>query len=113
VSRRFLPHRGRVRGLSAMAPSADAYWLGLRRVRGVGPRIARLLLERFKSPEQIFATDAAMLAQSGIPRQTGRNIAEFRDFDPIERELCELPRIGVRLVRWNDPDYPSNLRQIA
>ncbi|MGA2410610.1 MAG: DNA-processing protein DprA [Candidatus Binataceae bacterium] len=96
-----------------MAPSADAYWLGLRRVRGVGPRIARLLIDRFKSPEKVFAADAELIAQSGIPRQTARNIAEFNDFDPIERELCELPRIGARLMRWSDPDYPMNLRQIA
>jgi DNA processing protein len=91
-----------------MALSADAYWLGLRRVRGVGP-----LLERFKSPERIFAADTDLLAQSGIPRQTAQNIAEFNDFDPLERELCELPTIGARLVRWSDPDYPVNLRHIA
>jgi len=96
-----------------MAPSIDAYWLGLRRVRGVGPRIAHLLIERFKSPDQVFAAGADLLAQAGIPRQTARNIAEFKDFDPLERELCELSRIGARLVRWTDPDYPMNLRQIA
>jgi DNA processing protein len=96
-----------------MAASADAYWLGLRRVQGVGPRVARLLLERFKAPERIFAESPEVLAQTGIPRPTARNIAAFRDFDPIEKELCELPRLGARLVRWSDLDYPANLRQIA
>lgn len=96
-----------------MAPSADAYWLGLRRVHGVGPRVARLLLERFKTPERIFAENPEVLAQTGIPRPTARNIAAFRDFDPLEKELCELPRLGARLVRWSDADYPANLRQIA
>ena len=96
-----------------MAPSADAYWLGLRRVHGVGPRIARLLLDRFKTPERIFAESPETLAQTGIPRPTARNIAAFRDFDPLEKELCELPRLGARLVRWSDPDYPANLRHIA
>jgi DNA processing protein len=96
-----------------MAPSADAYWLGLRRVRGVGPRVARLLLDRFKTPERIFAESPEVLAQTGIPRPTARNIAAFRDFDPLEKELCELPRLGARLVRWSDTDYPASLRQIA
>lgn len=96
-----------------MAPSADAYWLGLRRVHGVGPRIARLLLDRFKTPERIFAESPETLAQTGIPRPTARNIAAFRDFDPLEKELCELPRIGARIVRWSDDDYPPNLRHIA
>lgn len=101
------------RGFREMAPSADAYWLGLRRVHGVGPRVARLLLERFKTPERVFAESPEVLAQTGIPRSTARNITAFRDFDPLERELCELPRLGARLVRWSDPDYPANLRHIA
>lgn len=96
-----------------MPPTPDAYWLALRRVRGVGPRIAHLLLERFGSPERIFGTGEAELAGSGIPRPTARNIARFNDFDPIEKELCELPRVGARLLRWSDPEYPANLRHIA
>jgi DNA processing protein len=96
-----------------MAPTPDAYWLALRRVHGVGPRISRLLLERFQAPERIFAASDDELVQTGIPRPTARNIRTFTDFDPIERELCELPRIGARLVRWSDADYPVNLRHIA
>src|ERR1700761_4927192 len=96
-----------------MAPSTDAYWLGLGRVHGVGPRIARLLLDRFKTPERIFAEGPETLAQSGIPRPTAHNISEFRDFDPLEKELCELPSLGARLVRWSDADYPANLRHLA
>ena len=68
-----------------MVSMPDAYWLALRRVRGVGPRISRLLLEHFPSAEQIFTA----------------------------KELCELPRIGARIVRWTDPEYPANLSQIA
>ena len=94
-------------------PTPDAYWLALRRVRGVGPRIAHLLLEAFGTPERIFALDEKELAAAGIPRSAARNLREFRDFDMLERELCELPRIGARLVRWSDPEYPANLREIA
>jgi DNA processing protein len=96
-----------------MAPTIDAYWLGLRRVYGVGPRIARLLLERFGSADQVFAASEVELTQTGIPRPTARNIRGFRDFAQIERELCDLPRLGARLVRWTDTEYPVNLRHIA
>jgi DNA processing protein len=96
-----------------MAPTPDAYWLALRRARGVGPRIARLLLEHFGAPEPIFAASEEELTRTGIPRTTARNIRAFADFDPIEKELCELPRVGARLIRWTDHDYPVNLRQIA
>ncbi|MGH7908014.1 MAG: DNA-processing protein DprA [Candidatus Binataceae bacterium] len=96
-----------------MALTPDVYWLALRQVRGVGPRTCQILLERFKSPQEIFSRDERELAESGIPRPTARNIAEFRDFEPLERELCELPRINAQLVRWTDDDYPPLLRQIA
>jgi hypothetical protein len=63
------------------------------------------LLERYQSPEQIFGATENDLGQTGVPRPTVRNILAFNDFDPIEKERCELPRIGARLVRWTDPDY--------
>jgi DNA processing protein len=94
-------------------PTPDAYWLALRRVRGVGPRTARLLLEAFATPERIFALDEKELTGAGIPRSTARNFREFHDFEALDRELCELPRIGARLLRWSDPEYPANLREIA
>ena len=96
-----------------MVSMPDAYWLALRRVHGVGPRISRLLLEHFHSAEQIFAASETDLSAVGIPRTTARNITQFTDFAPLEKEICELPRIGARLVRWIDGEYPANLRQIA
>src|SRR5271155_2358915 len=94
-------------------PSPDVYWLALRRVHGVGPRTCKLLIEKFGAPEKVFQLKADQIAAAGVPRNTARSIAEFRDFDPLEKELCELPNIGARLVKWTDPDYPPNLRQIA
>ncbi len=92
---------------------SDVYWLALRRVRGVGPRTSRVLLEHFHSAEQIFAASEAELIGAAIPRATARNIKQFADFASLEKELCELPRIGARIVRWTDHEYPANLRQIA
>ncbi|MGH7923853.1 MAG: DNA-processing protein DprA [Candidatus Binatus sp.] len=94
-------------------PSPDVYWLALRRARGVGPRTCKLLIDKFGAPEKIFKLNADEIAAAGVPRNTARSIAEFRDFEPLEKELCELPNIGARLVKWTDADYPPNLRQIA
>src|ERR1700674_4344392 len=94
-------------------PSPDVYWLALRRARGVGPRTCKLLIEKFGTPEKIFQLNSEEIAAAGVPRNTARSITEFRDFEAIEKELCELPNIGARLIKWSDADYPSNLRQIA
>jgi DNA processing protein len=94
-------------------PSPDVYWLALRRARGVGPRTCKLLIEKFGTPEKIFQLNSDEIAAAGVPRNTARSIVEFRDFEPLEKELCELPNIGARLIKWSDADYPPNLRQIA
>jgi DNA processing protein len=96
-----------------MSATADAYWLALRRVHGAGPRTCRLLLERFGSAEQIFKATEDQIAAAGVGRKVAGSIAGFRDFAPLEKELCELPRLGARLVRWTDDEYPPNLKQIA
>src|SRR6516165_10737781 len=96
-----------------MAPAADVYWLALRRVRGIGPRTARLLLERFGSAEKVFQASPAELGTAGVPQPTVSNILGFNDFEPLEKELCELPKIGAKVVRWTDHEYPVHLRQIA
>lgn len=95
-----------------MPPTPDAYWLALPRVKSVGPRTCKLLLEKFQSPEQIFAQGERALIEAGITRSAARNIAQFEGFAEIEKELCELPRLGARLVRWTDADYPVNLRHL-
>ncbi len=96
-----------------MSATADAYWLALRRVHGVGPRTCRLLLDQFGSAERIFEATEDEITAAGIGRSVARAIAGFNDFAPLEKELCELPRLGARLVRWTDADYPPNLKQIA
>ena len=96
-----------------MSATADAYWLALRRVHGAGPRTCRLLLERFGSAERIFKATDEEISAAGVGRNVTRAIAGFNDFAPLEKELCELPRLGARLVRWTDADYPLNLKQIA
>ena len=93
--------------------SPDVYWLALRRVHGVGPRTCRLLIDKFGSPEKIFSLSADEIGAAGVARNAARAIVEFRDFEPLEKELCELPNLGARMIKWTDDDYPANLRQIA
>lgn len=94
-------------------PSPEVYWLALRRVHGVGPRTCRLLIDKFGSPEKIFSLSADEIGAAGVARNAARAIVEFRDFEPLEKELCELPNLGARMIKWTDADYPANLRQIA
>ena len=96
-----------------MSTSTDAFWLALRRVRGVGTRVARLLLEKFGEAPRVFALREEELVAAGVYRPTAKNIVQFAQFEELEKELCELTRLGGSLVRWSDDNYPANLRQIS
>jgi len=71
------------------------------------------LIDKFGSPEKIFSLSADEIGAAGVARNAARAIVEFRDFEPLEKELCELPNLGARMIKWTDDDYPANLRQIA
>jgi DNA processing protein len=94
-------------------PSPEVYWLALRRVHGVGPRTCRLLIDKFGSPEKVFSLSSDEIGAASVARNAARAIVEFRNFEPLEKELCELPNLGARMIKWTDDDYPPNLRQIA
>jgi DNA processing protein len=111
--RNFRAVRGARTSRGSMMQSADVYWLALRRVHGVGPRTCRLLIDKFGEPEKIFKMNSDEISAAGVARNVARSIAAFRDFEPLDKELCELPRIGARLLKWTDQDYPPNLRHIA
>jgi DNA processing protein len=94
-------------------PSPDAYWIALRAVRGVGPKSARILIEKFGAPDNIFGRTPSEIASAGIPRKTADAIAATANFDEAEKAVCEMQRIEARLVRITDPDFPPNLKHIA
>lgn len=94
-----------------MPASPDAYWLALRRVHGVGTRVARMLLT-FGEPRAIFEAAEEELVAAGVYRPTAKNIRQFAQFEPLEGELCELARLGGSLIRWTDTNYPRSLREI-
>jgi len=71
------------------------------------------LIDKFGSPEKIFSLSSDEIGAAGVARNAARAIVEFRNFEPLEKELCELPNLGARMIKWTDDDYPANLRQIA
>ncbi len=75
-------------------------------------RVARMLLEKFGDAPHIFAVGEEELVVAGVYRPTAKNIVQFAQFEELEKELCELARLGGSLVRWNDDNYPVNLRHI-
>lgn len=101
-------------GVSRLSPQLAQWreWLALRSVRGVGNVSFRLLLERFDSPQAVFAASVARLTDAGFQPAVARAIVSFDQWGAVDAELEQIVRAGVRLVTQADSEYPKNLTHI-
>jgi len=81
-------------------------------IRGIGPRTANLLIDRFGSPAQVFAASRLSLEKEGIKPET---IQELHDSEILEKATAEIERLeqlGASVVTLEDDEYPPLLREI-
>ncbi len=89
-----------------------AFWLALKRVRGIGNIGYRELLARFGSPQAVFAASLGELTQAGLRSEVAQAILGFQEWEQVEKELQKATRLGIRVLTWAEPEYPENLRRI-
>jgi len=89
------------------------HWLLLHLVPGLGNVIFKRLVERFKSPEGVFqATLSDLTNVEGVRLQVARHIVEKVYADDPEKVLRRVEDCGVRLITFDDPEYPRALKEI-
>jgi len=88
------------------------YWIGFSLIRGVGPAKFSLLKERFGDLKRAWFASASELRACGLDPSTVKKIVSQRPLISPEREIEKLEREGVRALTWDDPEYPSRLREI-
>lgn len=89
-----------------------ADWIALNMIRGIGPRTANLLLDRFGAPANVFAASRAALAAEGLKAET---IAQLHDTEILEKAQAEIERLdamGAQVLTLADDTYPPLLREI-
>jgi len=97
-----------------MEPQELKYWLALHSVAGIGAASYQKLLDKFGSPEQVFAATRADIAS--IPRLSEAMATEIlaakEKMSDIEKLLLRLDDLGVDILTLADKDYPSLLRRV-
>ena len=96
----------------SVQPAQWREWLALRSVRGVGNVTYRTLLERFASPQAVFAASVAGLTQAGVQPAVARAIVGFDEWSAVDTELERIAEAGLRVVTWADAEYPVNLTHV-
>lgn len=88
-------------------------WLALKRVTGLGNVLYRRLLDRFKTPDAVFAAgEEALLSVEGVSLDLAKAICSFAAFDQVDLEIEKLAALGAALLSLHDPDYPPLLAAI-
>jgi DNA processing protein len=89
-----------------------AYWIGFNQVKGIGAVRLRGLLDFFGNLETAWQAPADALANAGLPAKAIENLLNLRNQDVLTRSWNMAQNSGVRVVTWEDEDYPRLLKEI-
>lgn len=88
------------------------YWLWLAELPGLDNQARLALLRHFGTPENAFYADAGeILLTEGITRGQASAL-ENRDLAAANRILADCQRLGLRILTFQDAEYPSRLKNI-
>ncbi|MFC5302054.1 DNA-processing protein DprA [Azospira restricta] len=90
---------------------ADADWLRLTLIPGIGGETQRKLLAAFGLPENIFAAGEAALA-GVVGAKTARLLADTDNGAAVDAALAWGAQPGQRILTLADADYPQTLLDI-
>jgi len=88
------------------------YWVGFNKVSGVGPVKVRRLLDHFGDLAAAWGASAGALAAAGLDRRAVESVLATRAATDLDAEMTRLGKLGVQVLTWESPDYPSLLREI-
>lgn len=95
-----------------MEPDQYLGWLALALTPGLGARMAGKLLSQFGSPDAIFNASLTALESQRLPAAVAQAIHTRRPLSDAAKELAQAQAVGCRLLTWDEPEYPSRLREI-
>ena len=95
-----------------MAPDQYLGWLALALTPGLGARMAGKLLRALGSPEAIFNASLTELESHRLPAAVAQAIHTRQPMSAASKELAQAQAAGIRLLTWDEPEYPQRLREI-
>ncbi len=88
------------------------YRVGFNIIPGIGRARFSQLESYFDSLEAAWQASPGELKRSGLDEKSIRAISNWRPKISPAAEMEKLARYGISVLGWNDPDYPTRLREI-
>jgi DNA processing protein len=90
------------------------HWLALNLLPDIGPVLSRRLLSAYGTPADIFnATFQELKSVEGVGESRAGKIANFKDWDTVNREIDLADRNDIQIIPLNSPLYPAILKEIS
>ncbi|MFP4667456.1 MAG: DNA-processing protein DprA [Desulfobacterales bacterium] len=88
-------------------------WVALRHIPGVGPLMFKRLLDRFGSPEKVFAASRQELGKiEGMAEKSIRAVMRTDFSGAAKRDAASCRENGFRIITLDDEEYPCRLAGI-
>jgi DNA processing protein len=88
-------------------------WFTLKSVPGIGDLLFKRLIDRFNSPELVFAaTQEDLVGVDGITPRLAAAIKQCKISDSVKKDLDLVMQKKYKIATMNDAEYPPLLRQI-
>ena len=87
-------------------------WLALALTPGLGARMAGKLLREMGNPQEIFNASLTELEGHHLPAAVAQAIHSRRPLSDAAKELAAAQAAGCKLLTWDEPEYPTSLREI-
>ena len=88
------------------------YWVWLTQLRGLGNQTRLALLRHFGTPEEIFfADEGEILLTEGITKAQA-DLLKNHDLKTVDRILADCQRMNLRILTFQDAEYPGRLKNI-
>jgi DNA processing protein len=95
-----------------LSQEEELHWLALKLVPGLGTRLSKRLIDRFRTPEAIFRASLTELEGAGISAAVAQSIASGCAFEEAAAQQEKAKETGTVLITIGDPRYPPALREI-
>lgn len=94
-----------------MSNRDSPYYIALAASPGIGPVRFKILLDHFKTAENIWKADEKILEKALTPKLF-QQFTKFRKSFDIARYLDKISRLNIGVIKLDDKDYPKLLREI-
>ena len=89
------------------------FWVALSRVPQLGTVRFRRLESHFGKLENAWNAGFNELKAAGLENRPAQEVVAAKNNSSPDDEMAALERAGVTAVTWNEPGYPSRLKEIA